>query len=145
MSEEKKRAEGEISRRKFIKDAGLIVGGATLGSAALVTGAPAVTVSAQTPVALEVMDPSGAFEVTQLFAKRLDTLDGKKIGMIEGSPEWEGPRTHPLIASLLQKQYPTVKIVSYLDMPRTNTNDPESVAKVVKDMGLDAVIVGNAG
>ncbi len=142
---EEKREEGELSRREFIKDAGLIVGGAALSSAALIAGAPAQTASAQTPVSIEVFDPGGAFEVTQLFSKRLDTLDGKKIGMIMGSPVWEADRTHPLIASLLQKQFPTLKIVAYTDLPRTNTNDPDSVAKVVKDMGLDAVIVGNAG
>jgi hypothetical protein len=35
MSEEKKN-NGHISRREFLKDAGLIVGGATIGSMALV-------------------------------------------------------------------------------------------------------------
>jgi aerobic-type carbon monoxide dehydrogenase small subunit (CoxS/CutS family) len=36
MSEEKTKKTGRISRREFLKDAGLIVGGATIGSMALV-------------------------------------------------------------------------------------------------------------
>jgi aerobic-type carbon monoxide dehydrogenase small subunit (CoxS/CutS family) len=35
MSEEKKKKSGEISRREFLKDAGLIVGGAAIGSTVL--------------------------------------------------------------------------------------------------------------
>ncbi len=152
MSEEQRREEdrvspaGEMSRREFIKDAGLIAGSAAIGSIASLATLPAETVSAQAaPVSYQVFDPQGAFEVTQLFAPRLTSMEGKTIGMIMGSPVWEADRTFPLIASLLKKMYPTVKIIQYTDLPRTNTNDPDSVAKAVKAAGCDAVIVGNAG
>ena len=43
MSEEEKKKESKISRREFLKDAGLIVGGATLGSVALVNACGSTT------------------------------------------------------------------------------------------------------
>jgi aerobic-type carbon monoxide dehydrogenase small subunit (CoxS/CutS family) len=43
LSEEKKNDNGQISRRQFLKDAGLIVGGATLGSVALVNACGGTT------------------------------------------------------------------------------------------------------
>ena len=43
MSEEEKKKESQISRRQFLKDAGLIVGGATLGSVALVNACGSTT------------------------------------------------------------------------------------------------------
>jgi len=43
MPEEEKKKKSKISRREFLKDAGLIVGGATLGSVALVNACGSTT------------------------------------------------------------------------------------------------------
>ena len=43
MSEEEKKEPGRISRREFLKDAGLIVGGATVGSMALINACGGTT------------------------------------------------------------------------------------------------------
>jgi hypothetical protein len=92
-------------------------------------------------VTLEVYDPTGAVEVPVTFAKRLDTLAGKTIGQVGHS--WEGHRMHPLIKELLEKLYPTAKIIPHSEMP--DYTDPELVAKAVKEKKCDAVIFGNAG
>jgi hypothetical protein len=95
------------------------------------------------PVVLQVYDPYGPAEVTQLFAPRLDTLEGKTIAYAEGT--WMVGTAKPLVLELLQAQYPTVKIVDiplYTDiMAMTDAQ----VADMLKEKGVDAVIVGNAG
>ena len=50
--------------------------------------------------ALEVFDPSGSSEVTQLHAPRLDSLDGKTIGFISNDM-WLWNRANVQILSLI--------------------------------------------
>jgi hypothetical protein len=98
-----KKESGEISRREFLKDAGLILGGATLGSTVLLsacgggetttetvtqteTVATTQTVSI-TPGAeqITVLTPTGYFEPVELkqLTPRPDSLDGKKIYLVD--------------------------------------------------------------
>lgn len=69
-------------------------------------------VMAADPVTLEVYDATGAFEITKLHAPRLPDLNGKTICEISNN-QWEARRTFPLIRELLQKQFPTAKIIPY--------------------------------
>ena len=97
------------------------------------------------PVTLTIYDPTGAFEVTQLFTKRLDTLAGKTICEVSND-DWEAYRTFPLIRELLQKQFPTAKLIPYTEFPvGSGYIDNDKVAQLVKTKRCDAVIVGNAG
>jgi len=99
------------------------------------------------PVTLEVLDPSGAFEVTALHAKRLDTLAGKTICFLSDD-EWQAWRTFPLIADLLKKAYPTIKIVDWKEFPRDGDHgypDFDKNPGLLKSKGCDGVILGNAG
>jgi hypothetical protein len=98
------------------------------------------------PVALEVHDPTGAFEVTLLHAARLDTLEGKTICEVTNG-SWEDKRTFPLIEELLKRQFPTIKIIPHTEFPSgTNViNVQADLGEIVKEKGCDAVIVGNAG
>lgn len=91
-------------------------------------------------VIIEVIDPTGAVEAPVTFTKRLDTLAGKTIAQVGNS--WEGPRVHPLIKDLLEKLYPTAKIIPHTEMP--DYTDPELLVKAVKEKKCDAVIFGNA-
>ncbi len=75
MSEEEKKVPGQISRREFLKDAGLIVGGATVGSMALINAcaaktvtAPGSTVTATKTVTSTVAGPGGATVTTTVTA-----------------------------------------------------------------------------
>jgi hypothetical protein len=97
------------------------------------------------PVTLELFDPTGAIEVTALHAPRLDTLDGKTICELTNT-SWESPRTFPAIRELLQKQFPTVKIIPYTEFPQgTLPMATQEAVDAVKAAGCDAVITGNAG
>ncbi len=99
--------------------------------------------TAQAPVTLTVYDPSGATKIASLHASRLDTLEGKTICEVSYGLTWEAHRTFPLIRSLLQKQFPTAKFVT--DLPQGAGMDSDEIAKMVKDKGCQAAIVGNGG
>ena len=101
--------------------------------------------TAADPVTLKVYDPTGAIEVTQLFAPRLADLNGKTICELSNA-SWEAYRTFPVIRDLLQKQFPTAKIIPYTEFPEgTAKIDVPNIGNVVKQKGCNAVIVGNAG
>jgi hypothetical protein len=104
-------------------------------------------------VILRVYDPGGSFEVTQTFAPRLSDLNGKTICELSDG-QWEDTRTFPLITELLQKLYPTAKILPYTEFPHESSGsaseggfaiDLDTTADLVKQKGCQAVIVGNAG
>lgn len=148
MNEEPKREDGEISRREFIKDAGLLVGGAAVASTALLAGAHTETAAAQgasTPVTLEVYDPTGAMKIDNLFSPRLADLNGKTICEV-GDAIWQDDRTFPYLRELLQKRYPTIKIIPYTEFPWGSANiDVANIGKLLKAKGCEGAILGNAG
>ena len=96
-------------------------------------------------VTLEVSDPAGAFEITQRFSPRLTDLNGKTICEITNG-SWEGDRTFPRIRQLLQRQFPTAKLVPFDQFPVLDTKvDISGLEDAVKKAGCQAAIVGNAG
>lgn len=95
-------------------------------------------------VTLEFFDPSGTLEVTQPFAPRLSTLEGKRIGIVTNE-QWQAFRTLPLLRELIQKDFPTAEVLPINAYPQGNALIPtEETAALVKQSGVDAVIVGNA-
>ena len=97
------------------------------------------------PVTLEVLDPSGGYEVTALHAPRIDTLAGKTICELSNG-SWEDGRTFPAIRDVLQRKYPDLKIIPFKEFPVGSLEiDSEDAVKLVKQKGCQAVIVGNAG
>jgi hypothetical protein len=95
------------------------------------------------PVTLEVFDPFGPVEVTHLYSPRLDTLEGKTIAYTEGT--WMVGTAKPLVLELLQNMYPTLKVVDIPQYGDIRDMSDEDVSALVKELGVDAVIVGNAG
>ncbi len=95
-------------------------------------------------VTLEFHDPSGTLEVTQPFAPRVDTLEGKRIGFVSNE-QWQAFRMLPLLRDLLKTDFPTAELLPIDAYPQGNVLIPtEETAKLVKQSGVDAVIVGNA-
>jgi len=93
---------------------------------------------------LEFYDPSGVIEVTVPHAKRLASLEGKRIGFVSNE-QWQAYRMLPLLKALLEKDFPGVQVLPIDAFPQGNAligND--ETAKRVKESGVDAVIVGNA-
>lgn len=95
-------------------------------------------------VTLEFHDPSGTLEVTQPFAPRLDTLAGKRIGIVTNE-QWQAYRMLPKLKSLLEADFPGVEVLPVDAFPQGNAMiGTEETAKLVMKSGVDAVIVGNA-
>jgi len=95
-------------------------------------------------VNLEFYDPSGALEVTQAFAPRVDTLEGKRIGFVSNE-QWQAFRMLPMLHDMLKADFPTAELLPIDAYPQGNALIPtEETAKLVKQSGVDAVIVGNA-
>lgn len=93
---------------------------------------------------IEFYDPSGALEVTQSFAPRITTLAGKRIGFVSNE-QWQAFRMLPLLRDLLKADYPTAELLPIDAYPQGNVLIPtEETAKLVKQSGVDAVIIGNA-
>jgi len=95
-------------------------------------------------VKLEFHDPSGALEVTQPHAARLDSLEGKRIGFVSNE-QWQAYRMLPLLKEMLEADFPGIEVLPVDAFPQGNTLIPtEETAALVKKSGVDAVIVGNA-
>lgn len=94
---------------------------------------------------LEVHDPAGLVEATGRRAAGLGDLKGKTIGFLSNGV-WESERVLTLVAELLARRVPGVRIIPYTDMPTVEDVDQflENIG-VIKDNGCDAVILGNAG
>ena len=93
---------------------------------------------------LEVFDPTGAMEITQVHARRLDTLEGKTICELSNDT-WQAHRVLPEIRRLLQERFPTARFIPYTEFPTGNEGiDTEKAAELVARTGAHAVIIGNA-
>jgi hypothetical protein len=108
--------------------------------------APALSASApaaDNPVTLTVFNPTGASEVTKLFAPRLADLNGKTVCELSLGI-WEAPRTFAAIGEQLQKQ--GAKIVAYDQMPAlSEVKDVPGLEDAAKKAGCQGILVGNAG
>ena len=95
-------------------------------------------------VKVEFYEPSGALEVTQPFAPRLKSLEGKRIGFVSNE-QWQAYRMLPLLKGLLEKDFPGIQVLPIDAYPQGNALiGEEQTAAMVKKSGVDGVIVGNA-
>jgi len=93
---------------------------------------------------LEVFDPTGAIEIEQIHAARFASLAGKKIGLVSND-EWQAHRTLPLVADLLQSTCKDIEVLGSENFPVGNDPiDTEELVRVVQDLEVDAIIIGNA-
>ncbi len=93
---------------------------------------------------LDVFDPTGAIEITQLHAARLDGLDGKRVGIISND-EWQAHRTLPFVTEILQRDFPGVDIVPPEKFPLGNdVIDSDDTVEAAQANKVDAIIMGNA-
>jgi len=95
-------------------------------------------------VQLDFYDPSGSIDVTQPHAPRLDALAGKRIGIVTNE-QWQAFRTLPLLKKLFEQDFPDTEVLAIDAFPQGNALiGEEATARLVKESGVDAVIVGNA-
>ncbi len=142
-----------LTRREMLTLSVGLAAGSILAASMPVALEQTPVAEAQGPVALSVYDPTGAIEVTQLFSPRLGDLNGKTVCEV-GDGMWEDARTFPVIRALLQKQFPTIKIIPYdkvpygvsgYDFAKDGGIGNPKLVEILKGVGCQAAIVGNAG
>ena len=95
-------------------------------------------------VTLEFHDPSGALDVTQSHAPRLASLARTRIGFVSNE-QWQAYRMLPMIKELLEADFPDIEVLPINAFPQGNELiGSEETAALVKQSGVDAVIVANA-
>lgn len=97
----------------------------------------------ESTISVEVYDPTGVIEAVDHHAPRLADLKDATICELSDRI-WEDYRTFPLLRELLQKRFPDAKIIPYTEFPNIYGIDADVLAKLLKEKGCDAVIVGNA-
>lgn len=101
--------------------------------------------AAATPEILEVYDPSGVMEISQIHAPRVDRLAGKTICELSND-SWQAHRVLPEIRKLLREKYPSAKFILYEEFPVGNNGiDSEKAVDLLVKKGCQAVVIGNAG
>jgi hypothetical protein len=164
----KKEESGGISRREFLKDAGICAGCAAIGGATILsscagkTTTQTVTSTVTTPVtksvtvtttqaaavsySMTVIDPTSDYEVTSAFAPRLDTLNNKTIAFHACAPtKWQPHRIFPYIQDKLSQKFTGMKFIPLTEFPQSQAGiDSADTAKSAKDKGANAVINGFA-
>ena len=95
-------------------------------------------------IRLEFHDPAGRIEVTRPHAPRLAALDGKRIGILSNE-HWQAHRMLPLVAELMSADFEGAEVLPVDAFPQGNTQiGTAETAALVKQSGVDAVVIGNA-
>ena len=95
-------------------------------------------------VKLEFFDPSGAIEVTKQHAPRLSSLEDKRVGFISNDM-WQSHRMLPMLKEMLEADFKGIEVLPVDAFPRGNAViGGADVPALVKQSGVDAVILGNA-
>ncbi len=89
---------------------------------------------------MKVFNPTGSMGATAAFAPRLETLQGKKIGLLSNG-HWQAERMLALLQGLLRQQFPTCE--SEIIAANEVIQDDKTIDAIARG-AYDAVIVGNA-
>ncbi len=146
---EPKREENEISRRDFIKGAGLIAGGVAVGSTTLIAAAPAPQAATPTPkpatapVVLEVLDPTGELPPQPVvgISPRLTDLAGKTIALVDNTKTGVNYLLDSL-GDLLKAKYPTVTIARFRKT-RYSDDQPDLLKEVAAKADAFVLAMGD--
>ena len=98
------------------------------------------------PVKFKVYNPSGAMQITHMFAPRLDSLEGKVIAFV-ADDSWEDARMFPIIKKYLEEKYHCT-VFEKDNWPSgvdNLTKDNNGIPELLHEKGVEGVIVGNAG
>ena len=137
-----------LSRRRMLQLTGLSMVGA--GAALAASGCTQETPAeepAEEVKKVRVYDPTGGIEITQAFAPRLDTIEGKTIGLVVNDV-WESDRIAAKLTELFAAQYPSVTILGPENFTRGSeyiTLDNNGIYEQATELGVDGIIVMAAG
>jgi hypothetical protein len=89
---------------------------------------------------MQVFDPTGITEVTVPFAQRLESLEGKKIGLLSNQM-WQAERSLKYLQELLGERF---RGTSFHFVPAGKAIQLDDTIAAIAREGCDAVIVGAA-
>lgn len=93
---------------------------------------------------LELHDPTGSIEVKQAHAARLGEIRGKRIGFLTNE-QWQAYFALPLIKESIERDFPGTEVLPLDTFPKGNDHiGLPATAQLVKESGVDAMIIGNA-
>jgi hypothetical protein len=96
-------------------------------------------------ISLGVISCGNTQTETNSYAPRLDTLDGKTIGLLS-LDEWQAFRILPEIQRQLQALYPNATFIPHTEFPMGLVNVGKSeTAQAIAQEGCQAVIIANIG
>jgi hypothetical protein len=134
--------KGEVSRRVFLRDAGLVLGAPAIGSK--VFFAPDSAAAEPMPpaaVELDLLNPKGVIDPPPMLgiSPRVAALDGKKIAMIHNNKP--GAKTFlDALEELLKAKYPSATF-THFDTNINLADKPEKYAAMANS--CDAFILGS--
>jgi hypothetical protein len=137
------RDEGEVSRRIFLRNAGLAFGVPAVGSKLSLASDVAATAAPITPagVELNLLNPKGVIDSPPMLgiSPRVSNLDGKRIAMIHNNKP--GAKTFlNAVEELLKARYPNTTFVHF-DTNINLADKPEKYAEMAN--ACDAFILGS--
>jgi hypothetical protein len=95
-------------------------------------------------VEVEFYDPSGRLDITHKHAPRLASLSGRRIGILSNE-QWQAHRTLPMLKALMEADFPATEVLPVDTFPQgEHAVGADSTIQLVKDSGVDGVIIGNA-
>ena len=89
---------------------------------------------------VEVFTPTGIMSTKGSHATRLETLHGKKIGLLSNG-NWQAERMLTALQDLLRKSFSNVTPAL---IPANSAIQDDKTIDAIVNQGYDAVIVGNA-
>lgn len=93
---------------------------------------------------IQFYDPTGHTEVSQPHAPRPASLAGKRIGFLTNE-EWQAYFTLPALKAQIETDFPGAEVLAVDAFPKSNAEiKSDRVAELVRQSGVDAVIIGNA-
>jgi hypothetical protein len=151
----KRQMRDKLTRREMIALSGGLAACSSAEAAPVASSAARVAAQkeSKSSAVFKVVRPTGDVTVKPITQPpRLDTLNGKTVCMvINGSfKSWV---VAPVIEDLLKKKYPTIKVVPFSEMPRsqkapavgTTTPETDALIAALKKNSCQAVITGNGG
>jgi hypothetical protein len=95
-------------------------------------------------VELDFYDPSGNLKITQRHAPRLNSLNGKRIGILTND-QWQADRTLPMLRTIMEADFPNIEVLPIDTFPGgEHAVGADSTIDQVKESGVHGMIIGNA-
>jgi len=95
-------------------------------------------------IKIDFYDPTGLMEVAQSHAPRVNALNHKRVGLVSNS-QWQSDRMLSMLKTCLEEDFPDVEVLPLDAFPQgTALIGTAETAGLIKQSGVDAVILGNA-